>query len=75
MGKPGIKNIGIYEPLKSWLDEKTSWCLSIWLLFYLVLYFRPDYVVNWTFIFYQLVTFKWRRCQPMDLLVYTVQLC
>ncbi|MCI2228825.1 4Fe-4S binding protein [Polaribacter sp. MSW13] len=50
LGKPGIKNDGIY------LDSATNrgwiaWLVLIYLVsFYLVLYFMPDYIVNWTFI-------------------------
>ncbi|QOD60379.1 4Fe-4S binding protein [Polaribacter haliotis] len=50
LGKPGIKNDGIYH------DSATNrgfiaWMVLIFLVsFYLVLYFFADYVVNWTFI-------------------------
>jgi len=51
LGNAGIKNNGIY------LESSTNrgffaWLVLIYLVsFYLVLYFMPDYVVNWTFIF------------------------
>ena len=50
-GNSGIKNNGIY------FESSTSKGLVAWLVlfylvgFYLLLYFMPDYVVNWTFIF------------------------
>jgi len=50
LGKPGIKNNGIY------LDSATNrgaiaWLVLVYLVtFYLVLYFMADYAVNWTFI-------------------------
>ena len=50
LGKPGIKNDGIF------LDSATNrgwiaWLVLIFLVsFYLVLYFMPDYIVNWTYI-------------------------
>jgi polyferredoxin len=51
LGKPGIKNDGIYQESstnRGWI----AWLVLVYLVtFYLVLYFRPDYVVNWTFIF------------------------
>ncbi len=49
-GQPGIKNNGIY------LESPTNKGLIAWLVliflvsFYLVLYFMPDYIVNWTYI-------------------------
>ncbi|MFK8060332.1 MAG: 4Fe-4S binding protein [Polaribacter sp.] len=50
LGKPGIKNDGIYlnaETNRGWI----AWLVLIYLVsFYLVLYFMPDYVVNWTYI-------------------------
>ncbi len=50
LGKPGIKNDGIYlesATNRGWI----AWLVLVYLVvFYLVLYFRPDYVVNWTFI-------------------------
>ncbi|APZ45287.1 FeS-binding protein [Polaribacter reichenbachii] len=50
LGKPGIKNDGIYlesSTNRGWI----AWLVLVYLVvFYLVLYFRPDYVVNWTFI-------------------------
>ena len=51
LGNAGIKNNGIY------LESSTNKGLIAWLVlvylvgFYLLLYFMPDYVVNWTFIF------------------------
>lgn len=51
LGNAGIKNNGIY------LESSTNRGLIAWLVlvylvgFYLLLYFMPDYVVNWTFIF------------------------
>jgi len=51
LGKSGIKNDGIYQESatnRGWI----AWLVLVYLVtFYLVLYFRPDYVVNWTFIF------------------------
>jgi len=50
LGKAGIKNNGIY------LDSSTNrgfiaWLVLLYLVsFYLVLYFMPDYIVNWTYI-------------------------
>ena len=50
LGKPGIKNNGIY------LESATSrgwiaWSVFVYLVgFYLLLYFCADYIVNWTFI-------------------------
>ena len=50
LGQPGIKNNGIY------LESPTNKGLIAWLVliflvsFYLVLYFMPDYIVNWTYI-------------------------
>ncbi|WP_299669332.1 4Fe-4S binding protein [uncultured Polaribacter sp.] len=50
LGKPGIKNDGIYlnsATNRGWI----AWLVLIFLVsFYLTLYFMPDYVVNWTFI-------------------------
>ena len=50
LGKPGIKNDGIYLEAatnRDWI----AWLVLIYLVtFYLVLYFMPDYVVNWTYI-------------------------
>ncbi|MGY0408517.1 MAG: 4Fe-4S binding protein, partial [Polaribacter sp.] len=50
LGKPGIKNDGIYHHAstnRGWI----AWLVLLYLVtFYLVLYFMPDYVVNWTFI-------------------------
>ena len=50
LGKPGIKNNGIY------LESSTNrgfiaWLVLVYLVsFYLLLYFLPDYIVNWTYI-------------------------
>jgi polyferredoxin len=50
LGKPGIKNDGIYHKSstnRGWI----AWLVLVYLVtFYLVLYFMADYVVNWTFI-------------------------
>ncbi len=50
LGKPGIKNDGIYlesSTNRGWI----AWLVLVYLVsFYLLLYFMPDYVVNWTFI-------------------------
>ena len=50
LGKPGIKNDGIYlesATNRGWI----AWLVLIYLVtFYLVLYFMADYAVNWTFI-------------------------
>jgi len=50
LGKPGIKNDGIYlesATNRGWI----AWLVLVYLVtFYLVLYFMPDYAVNWTFI-------------------------
>ncbi|MDA7558432.1 4Fe-4S binding protein [Flavobacteriaceae bacterium] len=49
-GPPGIKNNGI------WLNAATNggwigWFVFVFLVgFYLLLYFRPDFIVNWTYI-------------------------
>ncbi|MCK0107778.1 4Fe-4S binding protein [Flavobacteriaceae bacterium S0825] len=49
-GPPGIKNNGI------WFNTATNrgwigWFAFVFLVgFYLLLYFRPDYIVNWTYI-------------------------
>ena len=49
-GKPGIKNNAIYlesATNRGWI----AWVVFAYLVaFYLLLYFRPDYVVNWTYI-------------------------
>lgn len=51
LGKPGIKNNGIFHE-KSTNRGWIAWLVLFYLVsFYLVLYFMPDYVVNWTFIF------------------------
>jgi len=50
LGRPGIKNNGI------WFNASTNrgwigWFAFIFLVtFYLLLYFRPDYIVNWTYV-------------------------
>lgn len=50
LGSPGIKNNGIYlesSTNRGWI----AWLVLVYLVvFYLLLYFMPDYVVNWTFI-------------------------
>ncbi|MGG6229886.1 4Fe-4S binding protein [Tenacibaculum sp. SDUM215027] len=50
LGPKGIKNNGIYleaSTNRGWI----AWLVLIYLVvFYLLLYFFPDYVVNWTFI-------------------------
>ena len=50
LGRPGIKNNGIYHEAstnRGWI----AWLVLVYLVvFYLVLYFAPDYVVNWTYI-------------------------
>lgn len=50
LGKPGIKNDGIYfnaSTNRGWI----AWLVLVYLVvFYLVLYFFPDYIVNWTYI-------------------------
>ncbi|WGH74849.1 4Fe-4S binding protein [Tenacibaculum tangerinum] len=50
LGPEGIKNNGIYfeaSTNRGWI----AWLVLIYLVvFYLLLYFFPDYVVNWTFI-------------------------
>jgi len=50
LGPPGIKNNGIYHNKatnRGWI----GWFVFIFLVgFYLLLYFRPDYIVNWTYI-------------------------
>lgn len=50
LGRPGIKNDGIYHKSstnRGWI----AWLVLVYLvLFYLLLYFKADYVVNWTFI-------------------------
>ena len=50
LGKKGIKNDGIYHQSatnRGWI----AWMVFIFLVsFYLVLYFRPEYAVNWTFL-------------------------
>jgi ferredoxin-type protein NapH len=51
LGKAGIKNNGIYlesSTNRGWI----AWLVLVYMVsFYLVLYFVPDYIVNWTFIF------------------------
>ncbi len=50
LGRKGIKNNGVYHEAstnRGWI----AWMVLIFLVtFYLMLYFMPDYVVNWTFI-------------------------
>ncbi len=50
LGKEGIKNNGIYHESstnRGWI----AWLVLVYLVtFYLVLYFMPDYAVNWTYI-------------------------
>ena len=50
LGAPGIKNDGIYHKAatnRGWI----AWLVLFYLVtFYLTLYFKADYVVNWTFI-------------------------
>jgi len=51
LGPKGIKNDGIYHNIatngRSWL----GWMVFVFLVsFYLLLYFRPDYIVNWTYV-------------------------
>ncbi|PIA78428.1 FeS-binding protein [Gaetbulibacter sp. 4G1] len=50
LGNKGIKNNGIYleaSTNRGWI----AWLVLIYLVsFYLLLYFLPDYVVNWTYI-------------------------
>ena len=51
LGKPVIKNDGIYNESAT-NRGFIAWLVLIYLVvFYLLLYFMPDYVVNWTFIF------------------------
>ena len=49
LGKPGIKNNGIYlesATNRGWI----AWLVLVYLVtFYLLLYFMADYVVNWTY--------------------------
>lgn len=50
LGPPGIKNNNIYHKSatnRGWI----AWLVLVYLVvFYLLLYFMPDYVVNWTYI-------------------------
>ncbi len=50
LGKKGIKNDGIYHESstnKGWI----AWLVFIFLVgFYLILYFRPEFAVNWTYL-------------------------
>ena len=50
LGPKGIKNDGIYlssSTNRGWI----GWLVFVFLVsFYLLLYFRPDYIVNWTYI-------------------------
>ncbi len=49
LGKKGIKNNGIYHSnstSRGWI----AWLVFVYLItFYLLLYFRPEYAVNWTY--------------------------
>jgi len=50
LGKPGIKNNHIYHNSAT-NRGFVAWLVLIYLVaFYLLLYFKPDYVVNWTYI-------------------------
>ncbi|WP_439128177.1 4Fe-4S binding protein [Polaribacter sp.] len=50
LGKPGIKNDHIYHNSAT-NRGFIAWLVLIYLVaFYLLLYFMPDYVVNWTYI-------------------------
>ncbi len=50
LGKKGIKNNGIYHENatnRGWI----AWMVFVFLVsFYLILYFRPEYAVNWTYL-------------------------
>lgn len=50
LGKPGIKNNGIYQSAatnRGWI----GWFIFLYLVgFYILLYFYADFVVNWTYI-------------------------
>ncbi|CAM4136231.1 4Fe-4S binding protein [Zobellia nedashkovskayae] len=50
LGKKGIKNDGVYHDSatnRGWI----AWLVFIFLVsFYLILYFRPEFAVNWTFL-------------------------
>ncbi|QCW98682.1 4Fe-4S binding protein [Aggregatimonas sangjinii] len=50
LGKKGIKNDGIYHQSstnRGWI----AWLVFVFLIgFYLLLYFRPQYAVNWTYL-------------------------
>tara|TARA_R110002050_G_scaffold157357_1_gene285925 strand:+ start:18257 stop:19837 length:1581 start_codon:yes stop_codon:yes gene_type:complete len=50
LGPPGIKNNGVFHSTatnRGWI----GWSVFIFLVtFYLLLYFRPEYIVNWTYI-------------------------
>ncbi|MGB5437727.1 MAG: FeS-binding protein, partial [Maribacter sp.] len=50
LGKKGIKNNGIYHQNatnRGWI----AWLVFVFLIsFYLILYFRPEFAVNWTFL-------------------------
>ncbi len=50
LGKEGIKNNGIYHENatnRGWI----AWFVFVFLVgFYLILYFRPEYAVNWTYL-------------------------
>jgi len=50
LGKPGIKNNGIYNSSatnKGWIGILTGFYL---VGFYILMYFYPDFIVNWTYI-------------------------
>ena len=50
LGKPGIKNNHIYHNSAT-KRGFVAWLVLIYLVaFYILLYFKPDYVVNWTYI-------------------------
>jgi len=50
LGKPGIKNNHIYHNSAT-NRGFVAWLVLIYLVaFYILLYFKPDYVVNWTYI-------------------------
>ncbi|TYA74808.1 4Fe-4S binding protein [Seonamhaeicola marinus] len=57
LGSAGIKNNAIYlesSTNRGWI----AWLVLVYLVvFYLLLYFMPDYVVNWTFILDPISTF------------------
>ncbi|GAL66838.1 iron-sulfur cluster-binding protein [Jejuia pallidilutea] len=50
LGRPGIKNNGIYHKAST-NRGGIAWVVFVYLVvFYLLLYFMPDYIVNWTYI-------------------------